>query len=71
MVLQTQSGKHEHSPMFLTIHAGAFIIEPVGSTTYLTVDGEKSSLEKLSVEVHRKLLTFVCAPDLLVDTSAS
>lgn len=61
MIQQAQSGKHEHSPMFSAVHAGAFIIEPIGNTTYMTVDGEKVNLEKLSIEVHRKLLNFVCA----------
>lgn len=64
MVLQTQSGEHKDSPMFSVVHAGAYIIEPIDSTTYMTVDGEKINVEKVSIEIHRKLLTFVCAePD--------
>jgi hypothetical protein len=39
----------------------AFVIEPVGNTTFLTVDGEKVELGRLSLEVHRKLVKLVHA----------
>lgn len=61
MILQTQAGEHEHSPLFECVRAGAYIIDPIDTETYMTVDGEKVNLEKLSIEVHRKLLMFVCA----------
>lgn len=61
MVLQTQSGKHKDSPIFSVVHAGAYIIEPIDNTTYMTVDGEKINVEKISIEIHRKLLRLVCA----------
>lgn len=61
MILETQAGNHDKSPLFDMERVSAFVIEPVDTTTYLTVDGEKVELEKLSMEVHRKLVKFVCA----------
>jgi diacylglycerol kinase family enzyme len=61
MILETQAGKHENSPLFDMVRVGAIIIEPYGNTTNLSVDGEKVLNERLTLEVHRRLLTFVCA----------
>lgn len=62
MIVDTQAGKHDKSPVFEVERVSAFVIEPVGNTTFLTVDGEMVELERLSVEVHRKLVKFVHAP---------
>lgn len=61
MILATQAGKHDKSPLFEMERVSAFVIEPVDKTTFLTVDGEKVELERLSIEVHRKLVHFVHA----------
>lgn len=64
MILETQAGKHDKSPLFEMERVSAFVIEPVDNTTFLTVDGEQVELKKLSVEVHRKLLQVVHAPSV-------
>lgn len=61
MILETQAGNHDKSPLFEMQRASAFVIEPVDNTTFLTVDGEKVAFERLSLEVHRKLVSLVHA----------
>ena len=64
MLLQTQTGAHKDSPMFVHHKVGAFAIHPdtsVGAPTWLSVDGEVVPMEPLLVEVHRGLLRMVCA----------
>jgi hypothetical protein len=63
MILEIEAGKHEKSPLFEVERVSAFIIEPIDHTTYMTVDGEKVALERVAVEVHRKLLSVVVAPE--------
>ena len=64
MILQTQSGAHETSPLFQTVKVGAFAILPDNSrATHLTVDGEEVAFEPLFLEVHQGLLTVVQAAE--------
>jgi diacylglycerol kinase family enzyme len=65
MVLQTQSGAHETSPLFETVKIGAFGIIPDSSkSTHVVVDGEEVAFEPLFLEVHAGLLTVVQAAGL-------
>lgn len=62
LLLDAAEGKHKDASFLHMTRVAALVIEPLGTGTWMTVDGEVVAYEPIYLEVHQGLLNVVTAP---------